>query len=196
MAAGQNAAALKVTRLNLPSGSSIRDLARNNADLSGAAATLGLQIDTVTPTVKSFVANPATASLNAAKVATLTVNFSEAVYVAGGTPALTLNDGRSAIYQSGSGSTALTFACTVQPGGSTPDLAVARVSLGAAIMQDEAGNDTVLTGAAVTPAGPLKIDTLAASEPVFVSSGTPARRRIIVLKAPRKHGSESRLTLI
>ena len=51
---------------------------------------------------------------------TLTVNLSEAVTVAGGTPTLTLNDGGIASYTGGSGSNALTFSYTVAAGQNTP----------------------------------------------------------------------------
>ena len=47
---------------------------------------------------------------------TLTLNLSEAVTVAGGTPTLTLNDGGTATYVSGSGTSALTFSYTVGVG--------------------------------------------------------------------------------
>ena len=52
---------------------------------------------------------------------TLTLNMSEAVTVAGGTPTLTLNDGGTATYGSGSGTNALTFSYTVGAGQNTSD---------------------------------------------------------------------------
>ena len=55
---------------------------------------------------------------------TLTVNMSEAVTVAGGTPTLTLNDGGTASYTGGSGTNTLTFSYTVGAGQNTSDLAV------------------------------------------------------------------------
>ena len=58
--------------------------------------------------------------LNAGHVVTLTVNLSEAVTVAGGTPTLTLNDGGTATYTGGSGSNALTFSYTVAPARTPP----------------------------------------------------------------------------
>ena len=58
---------------------------------------------------------------------TLTVNLSEAVTVAGGTPTLTLNDGGTATYTGGSGTNALTFSYTVGAGQNTADLAVTAV---------------------------------------------------------------------
>ena len=68
-----------------------------------------LQIDTTAPTVSS-VATSGTGitagdgDLDAGDTVTLTVNLSEVVTVAGGTPTLTLNDGGTAIYISGTGS--------------------------------------------------------------------------------------------
>ena len=53
---------------------------------------------------------------------TLTLNLTEAVTVAGGTPTLTLNDGGVATYTGGSGTNALTFSYTVAAGQNTSDL--------------------------------------------------------------------------
>ena len=60
--------------------------------------------------------------------------------VAGGTPTLTLNDGGTATYVSGSGTSALTFSYTVGAGQNTPDLTVTAVNLNAATITDGAGN--------------------------------------------------------
>ena len=60
--------------------------------------------------------------------------------VAGGTPTLTLNDGGSATYISGSGTNALTFSYTVEPGQNTPDLMTTAVNLNSATITDGAGN--------------------------------------------------------
>ena len=94
-----------------------------------------LQIDTTAPTVSSVVASgtgitAGAGDLAAGSVVTLTVNLSEAVTVAGGTPTLTLNDGGTATYTGGSGSNALTFSYTVAAGQNTADLAVTAVNLG------------------------------------------------------------------
>jgi len=93
------------------------------------------------------------------KVVTLTLNLSEAVTVAGGTPTLTLNDGGTATYTGGTGSNALTFSYTVAAGQNTADLAVTAVNLGTATVKDGAGNAANLSGAVTTPAGTLQIDT-------------------------------------
>ena len=104
MAAGQNTADLAVTAVNLNS-ATVTDGAGNAANLTGAVTNPAgtLQIDTTTPTVASVVASGTGISagagdLNAGKIVTLTLNLSEAVTVAGGTPTLTLNDGGTATY--------------------------------------------------------------------------------------------------
>jgi hypothetical protein len=109
--------------------------------------------------------------LNAGHVVTLTVNLSEAVTVAGGTPTLTLNDGGTATYMGGSGTNALTFSYTVAAGQNTAALAVTAANLNSATVTDAAGNAAVLTAAVL--AGTLQIDTTAPTAPV-ISSDSPA----------------------
>ena len=163
--AGQNTSDLAVTAVNL-NAATITDGAGNAANLSGAVTNPAgtLQIDTTTPTVSSVVASgtgisSGTGDLNAGKVVTLTLNMSEAVTVAGGTPTLTLNDGGTATYTGGSGTNALTFSYTVGAGQNTSDLTVTAVNLNAATITDGAGNAANLTGAVTNPAGTLQIDT-------------------------------------
>src|SRR5204863_6060771 len=101
--------------------------------------------DTTAPTVVSIAASGTgisggTGNLNAGDVVSLTVTFSEAVTVSGGTPSLVLNDGGTATYNSGSGSATLTFTHTVQAGQNVADLAVTSVALNGATLKDAAGN--------------------------------------------------------
>ena len=62
------------------------------------------------------------------------------VNTTGGSPTLSLNDGGTATYISGSGTNALTFSYTVLAGQNTPDLVVSAVNLNGATIQDGAGN--------------------------------------------------------
>ncbi len=107
--AGQNTPDLMVSAVNL-NGATLLDGAGNAANLSLTGLTQGSpQIDTTPPTVSSVVASgtgitAGAGDLAAGSVVTLTVNLSEAVTVAGGTPTLTLNDGGTATYTGGSGS--------------------------------------------------------------------------------------------
>ena len=86
--------------------------------------------------------------------------MSEAVTVntAGGTPTLTLNDGATATYSSGSGTNALTFSYTVAAGQNTAALAATAVNLNGATIADGAGNAANLSLTGLTQTGP-QIDT-------------------------------------
>ena len=126
-------------------GATVKDGAGNAANLSPVGDPAGPQIDTTAPAVSSVVATGTgitngTGDLNAGHVVTLTVNLSEAVTVSGGTPTLTLNDGGTATYASGSGTSALTFTYTVAAGQTAADLAVTAVNLHRARSTDGAGN--------------------------------------------------------
>ena len=172
VAAGQNTAALKVTGVNLPCGASIKDPAGDNANLAGAAPTLGLQVDTTPPTVTCATAAASSKDLNAGKTAEITLSMSERVTVSGA-PALTLNDGGTATYDAAlSSATALTFDYTVLAGQNTSDLKIAGVALAnGASIQDLAGNAAMLTGADVYLG--LQIDTVTPA--VSAVSSSPAK---------------------
>ncbi|MDR3662273.1 MAG: hypothetical protein P4L86_18145, partial [Mycobacterium sp.] len=177
VAAGQNTAALAASAVNL-NGATIADVSGNAANVSLTGHTQsGPQIDTTTPSVSSVVASgtgitSGTGDLGVGSVVTLTVNLSEAVTVASGTPTLTLNDGGTATYTGGSGSNALTFSYTVAAGQNTSDLSVTAVNLNSATVKDGAGNAANLTGAVTTPAGTLQIDTTTPSVSSVAASGT------------------------
>ena len=182
VAAGQNTADLVVSSLNL-NGATIADGSGNAANLTGATNSNPagiLQIDTTAPTIASIVATGTgitngTGNVNTGGVVTLTVNLSEAVTVntTGGTPTLTLNDGGTASFTGGSGSTALTFSYTVVAGQSTSDLAISALNLNGAVINDGAGNATNLSGATnYNPAGTLQINPTATTVASIAASGT------------------------
>src|SRR5258705_5425975 len=106
---------------------------------------------TLFPYTTLFRSGSGTGDLNAGHVVTLTVNLSEAVTVAGGTPTLSLNNGGSGSYTGGSG-TALSFIYTVGAGQDTGDLTVTSFNLNGATLQDAAGNNANLSGAVTNPA--------------------------------------------
>ena len=158
VAAGQNTSALAITAVNLPNGATINDSAGKNAALSLTGLTQnGPQIDTMTPTVTSVVESPVSGDLNAGKTGTLTLDLNEAVTV-NGKPTLTLNDGGTATYTSGSGTNALTFSYTVAAGQNTAGLAATAVNLNGATVTDGAGNTANLSLTGLTQSGP-QIDT-------------------------------------
>src|SRR5262249_34201066 len=75
-----------------------------------------------------------------------------------GAPALQLSDGRAAAYAGGSGTTALTFKYTVQPGDTASDLQITGLDISSGAIKDAAGN--AITGSAAKDLQ-LKIDTTA-----------------------------------
>ena len=106
---------------------------------------------------------------DAGKALTLTLNMSEAVNVTG-TPTLTLNDGGTATYVSGSGTSALVFSYTVAAGQNTSALEVTGVT---GTITDLAGNALSTAGLPETFSGVI-IDTTAPT----VSSVTATARRL------------------
>ncbi|MBF9149677.1 Ig-like domain-containing protein [Novosphingobium jiangmenense] len=129
--------------------------ASTSASVAGATAlpnttqTLTIAAAT-TPTVSSIAYGTNDGALSVGEVINFTVTFSEAVTVAGGTPAITLNNGGSATYVSGSGTTALVFSYTVAAGNtSVADLATAAT----AALAGTGTITSVTSGTAVTAAG-------------------------------------------
>lgn len=184
VAAGQNTADLVISSFNL-NGATVVDGSGNAANLSGATnynpAGI-LQIDTTAPTIASIVASGTgitngSGNVSTGQVITLTVNTSEAVTVntSGGTPTLALNDGGTASYTGGSGSSALAFSYTVAAGQTTSDLTVSTLNLNGAVINDGAGNVANLSGAAnYNPTGTLQVNSTSIA-------GVPQYSHIVVV---------------
>ena len=149
-------------------GGAIGDAVGNPAQtaLYGVAATGGVRIDAVAPSVTG-VAVPAGGGYNAGDVLTFTVQTSEAVQVdtSGGTPRLALDIGgttRYAAYVSGSGTGALVFQYSVQPGDSgSGGIAVAGLQLNGGTVRDAAGNDLPATLNGIASSADVLVDTTA-----------------------------------
>lgn len=152
---GDSANPLDVTGLNL-NGGAIEDLAANPPADPAALGTGnlgGITIDTTAPTlVTPFVSStsPDGTYVVGSPNITITVEFSEPVFVTGGIPELALNSGSGAraTYSSGSGTTTLSFTYTVLAGHRTPALdyvSTTALSLNGAAITDAAGNAATLT---------------------------------------------------
>ena len=131
--------------------------------------------DATAPTISS-VTPPANGSYRATQNLDFTVNFSENVTVAGGTPSIGLTIGataRNASYVSGSGTTALLFRYTVVAGDNDSDgIAMASpVALNGATIRDAAGNNAVLTYTVPNTTGVL-VDTTAPAVSSINRAGT------------------------
>jgi hypothetical protein len=111
------------------------------------------------PAVSGVSATTADGAYKAGDVIAVTVTFGDNVTVntAGGTPSLTLNDGGTAVYASGSGTDTLTFNYTVGAGENAADLdygSTGALSLNGGSIK-YAGMDAVLTLASPGAAGSL-----------------------------------------
>ena len=153
--AGQNTADLDyaATSALALSGGTIQDAAGNAATLTLPAtgtdglATKQIVIDTTPPVVTAVSSAQAAGTYAAGTTIPITVTFGEPVTVTG-TPQLTLNDGGTANYVSGSGTATLTFNYVVAAGQDTQDLDYASTSalaLSGGTIKDAAGNAGTLT---------------------------------------------------
>ena len=128
----------------------LSDASGNTVASNSSLSSITVTNDTNAPTVSSVSSNTADGTYNIGDVIEIAVAFSEVVTVTG-TPQLTLETGttdRTADYASGSGSNTLVFNYTVQSGDTTSDLAytnTSALSFGDGIIEDQAGNISVLT---------------------------------------------------
>src|SRR5215469_11286968 len=121
--------------IRLPTTVSIRTTARRFT----AIALLLFNFRAVPCPVLSLATSPGNGDLSVSPVVHISLNISEAVQMTR-TPTLSLNDGGTATYVSGSGSNTLIFSYTVQAGQNTPDLAITSVNLSGGTIGNDAGN--------------------------------------------------------
>ncbi|MFT3858106.1 MAG: Ig-like domain-containing protein [Aquabacterium sp.] len=135
-------------------------------NVSSASSGLSVTIDTAAPVVSSVLV-PSAGGYRAGTTLSFTVNTDEAVTVdtGGGTPRLALNIGGTTVYasyQSGSGSSALVFAYTVQAGDTDADgIAVTTLQANGGTLSDTAGNNMTLTLNSVGATTGVLVDTTA-----------------------------------
>jgi VCBS repeat-containing protein len=139
----------------------------NAAGLTGSAS-LNFTLDTAVPVVTSdTVSGSGSGVLSAGQMAVFTLAMSQSVMVAGGTPALTLNDGGTATYDAAhSTSTSLVFDYTVAGGQYANALSVIGINLNGATVTEVAGNAANFSGA-VTSFPNLVVD---ATTPIVVTA--------------------------
>ncbi|WP_428742991.1 T9SS type A sorting domain-containing protein [Tenacibaculum sp.] len=133
-------------------GSTLKDAGGKDATLTlnSVGSTTSVLVDAATPTVTS-VSVPTNGNYLTSQNLDFTVNFDENITVntTGGTPQIAITIGattRQAVYQSGSGTSALVFRYTVQSGDSDTDgIAVGTLAANGGTLKDAASNDAVLT---------------------------------------------------
>jgi len=166
---------------SLAAGTSIRNAAGTDATLTlpspGAANSLSankaIVIDNTGPTVTSVSSSTANGTYTTGGTVNITVTFSEAVTVTG-TPTIALETGatdRTVNYSSGTGTTTLVFAYTVQAGDASGDLdylSTTALSAGTSI-RSAIGNDATLT--LPTPGA---ANSLGANKAIVIDTGAPS----------------------
>jgi hypothetical protein len=104
--------------------------------------------------IRRIIASPSSGSVGPGNTIILTLNFSSAVTVSGGTPTLILNNGGVATYAGGSGTAGLTFSYGVAAGSNTPSLVATAVKLNGASVKDRIGQIADLALDGIPQAGP------------------------------------------
>jgi len=146
------------TPSGLADGSHTVVASETNAAGATGTASLTFALDTTAPTISSAALTGAgitngTGTVGTGTTVTLTLNMSEVVNVTG-TPTISLNDGGTATYSGGSGTSALAFTYTVAAGQSTSALAISSLNLTGSSVTDSAGNALSLSGVNLgTPSG-------------------------------------------
>jgi len=151
VSAGEVAADLNVSGLALSAGT-LRDAAGNNLDPSlpagnNLADNSALVVDGTIPTIVSISAATVEDTLGLGESVTLTLEFSEAVTLVGGTLGMTLETGTvdQEVAVAGFGLTSsITGNYTVQVSDSSTDLTVTAVAISGGTLQDAVGNDVDL----------------------------------------------------
>jgi hypothetical protein len=160
VAASQTSADLNVTALTAGdaqdlAGNAISTLIPGGFNLADGKA---LQIDTTQPTITGITSTLADGSYTTAQVIDITVTFDEAVTTA--TSTLTLDNGATAIYDSGSTTTAITYNYTVAAAEDTSLLSVTTVNVGDAVDASLNPIDaTIGAGANISDVKAIIIDT-------------------------------------
>lgn len=136
----------------------------------------GTPTPTPAPTVAGIALSGSTGKvgnyLNAGDVVRVTATFSAAVNVTG-TPQATITVGstaRAASYESGSGTTGLVFAYTIQAGETDADgisIPVNAIALNGGTIKSAGGTDATLASSAVAANGAYLVDTSAPSAPTI-----------------------------
>jgi parallel beta-helix repeat protein len=178
--AGGTASTIKFSAANGPS----------QWDLDNVSITGGGTVVTppnTPPTITKITESPATGALSVGKTVALTLAFNENVTVTGGKPTLTLNDGGTATYASGSGTNALTFTYTVAAGQNAASLAATAVNLPTGVtIKDSAGSAASLSLSGLTQSGP-RIDTAASAAPAI--SGDTVSGNVVKLNGTAEANS-------
>ncbi len=159
-------------------GGTLQDAATNGATmtLNSVGSTALVLVNGLQPSITDVSASTANGSYKAGDTVTITVDFSKAVTVdtTGGIPTLTLDDGGTATYASGSGSSTLTFTHVVADGNNSADLdysTTSALALNGGSITDAGGTHQ---NAVLTLATPGATHSLGANKAIVIDTTPPA----------------------
>ncbi len=159
-------------------GGTLQDAATNGATLTlnSVGSTALVLVNGLQPSITDVSASTANGSYKAGDTVTITVDFSKAVTVdtTGGIPTLTLDDGGTATYASGSGSSTLTFTHVVADGNNSADLdysTTSALALNGGSITDAGGTHQ---NAVLTLATPGATHSLGANKAIVIDTTPPA----------------------
>ena len=149
-------------------------------NVSDTSSPFTFNIDSASPTITS-ITPPADGTYTYGQTLTFAVTLSEIVAVSGGTPSISITlDGKTAAaqYESGSGTSELTFRYTVGKGdiATASGISLAAINLNGSTIRDIAGNNASLTINNLPSTGNIKVDstpvvTLSASNISMAENG-------------------------
>ncbi|MEJ2743338.1 MAG: Ig-like domain-containing protein, partial [Gammaproteobacteria bacterium] len=156
----------------------------NAGNVTTQADSSNVTIDVGVPSVSSVTSSTADGSYKAGVGISIQVLFSDTVFVTG-TPQLTLETGttdRAIQYSSGSGSSTLVFAYTVQAGDSSADLdylSTSALALNSGTINDANGNAADLSLAA-----PGSANSLSANKALIIDTAQPVLAEVTAVTTP------------
>ncbi len=166
VASGENSLDLTVTAINLSGGATLQNAGSENALIDIPAAqnlsdNASIVIDTIAPVISSITSATANGSYAAAANIDVTVNFSEAVTLAGGNLVVTLDTTGTATIGTISAANTASGTYTVATGETSADLAATAMALSAGTLTDAAGNaaNLALPATNISTGSDIVIDT-------------------------------------
>ncbi|MCE8426034.1 MAG: PGF-pre-PGF domain-containing protein [Candidatus Methanoperedens sp.] len=145
----------------------ISGIIKNTGSESAASGDIAIN-DSAAPIVINVSSSKANGTYTTGDIVSITVNYTEAVNVTGGSPYLTLNTGGVANYTGGNGTPSLIFTYIVRAGQNTADLDYA--STGSLILNGSLIRDAALNAAVNTLAAPGAANSLGAKRDIVIDT--------------------------
>jgi Ca2+-binding RTX toxin-like protein len=193
--AGQSSSDLDVTAIALAGGATLKDAAGNDTTITNPtgsnslAGSKAIVINTTAPSITAITSTTPDGTYGIGSPVDITVNFSEAVTLAGGNLVLTLDNGATVNLTSINNSNTASGTYAVNAGQNSSDLNVTTIALaGGATLKNGGGNDANLT----VPPG---VNSLAGSKAIVIDTIAPGITAITSTTADGTYGVGSNVNI-